>query len=113
MGFFSDAKDRMVESVALPMLNNAWLKPLGQATSLKIDSTNKTADIVLELKGEQTPITIHVQEYELMREGDATFVVIKALSASREWMTSMAREYLVGRRLQLPREAAGMMSRFL
>jgi hypothetical protein len=113
MGFFSDAKDRMLESVALPMLNNAWLKPFGHATSLKLNSANKTAEIVLELKGEQTPLTIHVQDYEVLREAGDTFIVVKAVSTSREWMTAMAREYVVGRRLAIPPEAAGMMSRLL
>jgi hypothetical protein len=113
MGFFSDSKDRMIEAVALPMLNNVWLKRFGQATSLKLDSTKKSAEIVLELKGEHTPLTIHVQEYEVLREPNGTFVVIKSVTTSREWMTGMAREYLVGRRLAVPPEAAGMMARFL
>jgi hypothetical protein len=113
MGFFSDSKDRMVEAVALPMLNNAWLKPFGHATSLKLDSTNKSAEIVLELKGEPTPLTINVQQYDVLREPNGTFVVVKAVTTSREWMTAMAREYLVGRKLAVPPEAAGMMTRFL
>ena len=95
------------------MLNNAWLKPFGQATSLKLDSSNKSAEIVLELKGEQTPLRIHVQDYEVAREADGTFIVIKAVTTSREWMTGMAQAYLVGRRLPVPPEAAGMMARFL
>ena len=113
MGFFSDAKDRMVESVALPMLNNAWLKPFGRATSLKLDSSNKTAEISLELNGEQTPVTIHVKDYELVTEPTGTFVVLKSVTASREWMTALAREYLVGRRLAVPPEHAGIVARFL
>ena len=113
MGFFSDAKDRMIESVALPMLNNAWLKPFGHATSLKIDSSNKTAEISLELKGEQMPLTIHVNDYDLLTEPNGTFVVLKSVTTSREWMTALAREYLVGRRLAVPAEHAGMISRFL
>jgi hypothetical protein len=113
MGFFSDAKDRLVESAALPVLNNAWLKPFGRATSLKIDSSNRTAELCLELNGEETPITIKVQDYELIQEPNGTFIVLKSVTASREWMTAMAREYLVGRRLAVPAEHAGMISRFL
>ena len=113
MGFFSDAKDRMVESVALPMLNNVWLKPFGRATSLKIDSSNKSAEITLELKGESTPLMIHVQEYEVLQEPTGTFMVVKAVSTSREWMTAMAREYLVGRRLAIPPDAAKILARCL
>ena len=113
MGFFSGAKDRMIESVALPMLNNAWLKPFGHATSLTLDSSNRSAEIVLELKGEHTPLKIHVHQYDVLQEPGGTFVIVKNVTTSREWMTAMAREYVVGRRLPVPPEAAGMMSRFL
>ncbi|HKQ37019.1 MAG TPA: hypothetical protein VJ063_03010 [Verrucomicrobiae bacterium] len=113
MGFFSDAKDRMVESVALPMLNNAWLKPFGRATSLKIDSSNKTAEISLELNGEQTPLTIYVKDYELVNDPSGPSVVLKSVTTSRQWMTALAQEYLVGRRLAVPPEHAAMITRFL
>lgn len=113
MGFFSDSKDRMIEAVALPMLNNVWLKPFGHATSLKLNSSNKSAEILLELKGEQTPLNIHVQDYEVLQEPEGTFVVVKSVTTSREWMTAMAREYVVGRKLAVPAEAAGILSRFL
>ena len=113
MGFFSDAKDRMIESAALPMLNNAWLKPFGRATSLKMDSSRKTAEICLELTGEQTPLTIQVQDYEVIEEPGRTFIVIRGVTTSREWMTAMAREFLVGRRLAVPPEHAAVIARFL
>ena len=113
MGFFSDSKDRMIEAVALPMLNNVWLKPFGHATSLKLDSSNKSAEILLELKGEHAPIKIQIQDYEIVQEADGTFIVVKSVTTSREWMTAMAREYVIGRKLAVPPEAAGMMARFL
>ena len=113
MGFFSDAKDRMVESVALPMLNNAWLKSIGRATSLRIDSANKTAEICLELNGEQSPITIHVNEYQLVNEPNGTSIILKSVTTSRQWMTAIAQEYLVGRPLPVPPEHAALISRFL
>lgn len=113
MGFFSDSKDRMIEAVALPMLNNVWLKPFGHAVSLKLDSSNKSAEILLELKGEHTTIKIHVQDYEVLREKDGTYLIVKSVTTSREWMTAMAREYVVGRKLALPPEAAGILGRVL
>lgn len=103
----------MVETLALPMLNNVWLKPFGHATSLKLDTTNKSAEILLELKGEHTPLQIHVQDYEVLKEADGTFIVVQSVTTSREWMTAMAKEYVVGRKLAVPAEAAGMLSRFL
>ncbi len=113
MGFFSESKDRLVSSFALPMLNNAWLKPYGQATDLKLDSTNKTVEITVTLRGESTPVRVQVADYELTQQDGKTFVVLKSVSTSREWMTELAQRYLVGKRLEVPAEAASMLARCL
>ena len=113
MGFFSDSKDLMLSSLALPMLNNAWLKPYGQATALKLNSTDKALEITLELKGESEPLRLHVQEYELVVQGSQKHLVIKRLTTSREWMTELARNFLIGKQLPLPAEAAGVLAKCL
>lgn len=113
MGFFSDSKDRMLASFALPMLNNAWLKPYGQATALKLNSTDKSLEITLQLKGESEPLRIEVQEYKVVEDGEKTSLIIERLTTSREWMTELARNFLIGKRLELPAEAAGMLGRAL
>ena len=113
MGFFSDSKDRLVASFALPMLNNAWLKPYGQATDFKLNSTNKTLELTVSLNGENTPIRVEVQDYELTQENGRTFVVLKRVSTSRAWMTELARNFLEGKRLEVPAEAASMLARAL
>ena len=113
MGFFTDSKDRLVASFALPMLNNAWLKPYGQATDLKINSNNKTLEITVKLHGENSPIRLEVQDYELTQESGKTFVVLKSVTTSREWMTELAKNFLVGKRLDIPPEVSSMLARVL
>ena len=113
MGFFSDSKDRLVAGFALPMLNNGPLKPYGQATDLKLNSTNKTLEVTVALRGESTPIRVEVQDYELMDEGGKTFVVLKRVTTSREWMTELAQKFLAGKRLEVPAEVSSMLARCL
>lgn len=103
----------MLASFALPILNNAWLKPYGQATALRLNSTDKSLEITLQLKGESDPLRIEVQEYKVLEEADKTFIVIERLTTSREWMTELARNFLIGKRLELPAEAAGMLAKAL
>ena len=43
MNFIAQSKDRLVESLALPLLSKSIFKPYGKATSLRVDSTTKTA----------------------------------------------------------------------
>ena len=55
MSFFSGSKDRLVGAMALPVLNRSFLAPYGRATELRIDSAQKNAEILIELKGESVP----------------------------------------------------------
>ena len=113
MGFFSDSKDRLVAGFALPMLNNGPLKPYGEATDFKLNSTNKTLEVTVRLRGEQTPIRVEVQDYEISEEDGKTFVVLKRISTSREWMTELAQQFLAGKRLEVPPQVSTVLARFL
>jgi hypothetical protein len=113
MGFFSDSKDRMVESMALPMLNNSLLQPYGKATSLKLNSADKSAAVVLDLKGENHPVEIQLTRYELQREGERVFLIVHSVTTSREWLTTLAREHLLNKKLELPPQVAAYAGRLL
>jgi len=113
MGFFSDSKDRLVETMALPAVNRSFLAPFGQARELRINSTNKTAEILIDLKGELEPLSVHIGRYEFSQKGTDTFVTLHAIRTSREWMTGLAEKFLVGRALKLPPEFAGMVTRVM
>jgi len=113
MGFFSDSKDRLVETMALPILNRSFLAPYGQAREFRLNSTEKSAEILVDLKGESEPLRISIGRYEFSQNGGDTFVTIHAIKTSREWMTALAERNLVGQALKLPPEFAGMISRFV
>ena len=111
MGFLADSKDRLVASMALPVLNRSVLVPYGQATSLTIDSTARSAKIVLELRGESEPLRIVIHEYEITDSGSDTYITIRSIETSRDWMTELARNFAVNRQLKLPAEAASYVRR--
>ncbi len=96
------AKDWLVEKAGMAMLNQAVLKPYGTLTKLKLDTTARTIEAELELKGETHPVRIEVREYELRREGERAFFVIKNLDTSREWLTKLARDFAVDKPFELP-----------
>lgn len=103
----------MVESMALPMLNNSLLKPYGKATSFKLNSTEKSASVVLELKGETQPVEIQLTRYELQAEGARVFLIVQGVNTSREWLTNLANQHLIGKKLELPEQAASYAGSFL
>lgn len=111
MSFFRDAKDRVLETMAMPLLNRSLFAPYGQARELHLNSTEKTAEILFDLKGEREPVRVVIGRYELSQLDGETFVTIHAMQTSREWMTEAVRRNVVGQRVKLPSEFAGLLAR--
>ena len=113
MGFLSASKDRLVETMAPGVLNSGVLQPYGRITDFKLNSESRELDVTVELNGEVEPLRVHIQEYELIGEGDKTFLVIHRVVTSRAWLTALARDLAVGRKLELPENIARQIARFL
>jgi hypothetical protein len=99
------AKDWLIQKAAVAMLNQAIVKRYGTITDLKLDTTRRSIDALVELNGEAQPIRVQIHEYELLEENGASFLVIRAITTSREWLTALARDYAVGRRFEIPESA--------
>jgi hypothetical protein len=102
-------KDRLIATVALPILNRTLLEPYGEARELRLDSAGKSAEILLALKGDPEPLRVSVGRYELQCRGEETFVTLHGVRTSREWMTALAERNLAGRMVKLPRDVAGVL----
>jgi hypothetical protein len=113
MGILSQAKDRVVEQLAVAYLNETLLKPYGRVTQLRIDSTGKTIRLTGELKGESAPVEIEIFDYEIGRDEAGDFVIVKELRTSREWLTELARNHLCGVRFKLPAKISGVLRQAL
>jgi hypothetical protein len=113
MSFFSGIKDRMIEHAALSYLNSNFLEPYGQATSLQLNSKERTAKMRLELKGETIPVELEVTEYEITQEEEGYFARVKGVRTSREWLTTLAREQLCNRRFKLGPKAGPLLMKLL
>ena len=103
------AKDWLTQKTISAVLNQTWLAPYGELTNFKLDSQSRSFEGELRLKGEAHPIHIQVQRYELVRQGERTFGTINKISTSREWLTTLAREFMVGKRFELPAAAARLL----
>jgi hypothetical protein len=96
------AKDWLVEKAGMALLNQAVLKPYGTLTQLKLDTTARTIEAELELKGETQPVNLHVHEYELLEQDGRATVVLKDIHTSREWLTTLMNNFVVDREFTLP-----------
>jgi len=113
MGFLSASKDRLVEAMAPGVLNSGFLQPYGRITDFKLNSESRELDVTVELNGEAEPLRVHIQEYELLEEAGKMFLVIHRVVTTRAWLTALARDLAVGRKLELPENVAKQIARFL
>jgi hypothetical protein len=96
------AKDWLVEKAGMALLNQAVLKPYGTLTQLKLDTTARTIQAELELKGETQSVHLHVREYELREQDGRVLVVLKDVHTSREWLTTLMVSFVVDKEFTLP-----------
>jgi hypothetical protein len=98
---FNAIKDRAVEASVKALLSQK-IERFGALTRLQIDSNKKTMIAELALKGEATPILINVDAYELIEGNGSTYIRIQNVTASREWVSSVLSEFVVGRQFKIP-----------
>jgi hypothetical protein len=96
------AKDWLIEKTAVAVLNQSVLKPYGALTQLRLDTKRRVIDAVLELAGETQPVQVRIDGYEILEEPDAAYLVLNDITTSREWVTTLARNFAVERKLKLP-----------
>lgn len=95
-------KDWLIQKTVPGLLNEGILKPYGELTAFKLDTRQRSAEGELMLKGEREPIRIRIGSYELLSDGPKTYVVIHNFSATREWITRLAQDFVVAKRFELP-----------
>ena len=109
----SGVKDWLVEKTAPRILNQRFLKHYGEITELKIDSTNKSLQLELELKGDPQKLWIYVHRYELMEQKGEMQFLVKDISVSREWISALAQEFLLNKPFPIPPEIARLIPMIL
>jgi hypothetical protein len=105
---FNAAKDAITGRAAQTYLNDR-IRRYGKIERLKLDSTNHTMEVVCQLDGEPSPITITVGNYVVQSEGGRKFIKVSQCSCSRPWLQSLLTDYATGRRFELPAWAASAL----
>lgn len=106
---FSKSKDFAIKH----LLQIRLRRYIDRMLELSVDNKNKRIHAVVELKGEESPITIDVQ-YELKISKTKDMIHIKAqnVSISREWMNSVA-QAMVGKEFPVHGKGSTFMAQVL
>ncbi len=103
--WLQDHKDSTVSFVLEKFLRKK-LERYGRLQGFKIESRSAQAFITLVLHGEAEPVTVWIDEYHLISHRDGISVSIAKARASREWLTLLVQDFLIGRAFPIPAEYA-------
>jgi len=102
---FKSLKDKALSKAVIAAVN-LKIKEYGKMLKLNLDSTNKTIELEIMLKGEKEPLKVFVNSYEISEEDGKYFLYAKDIKTSREWINIIAENYLKGEKIELPEKIA-------
>lgn len=97
----SQGKDRALETAARAYLEGK-ISRFGRVEALRLDTGTRKASITVQLTGEADPVTVEVEEYEVRRGPEGSWLRLKRLRASRPWLTLALEQYVVGQEFKIP-----------
>ncbi|MBF0499430.1 MAG: hypothetical protein HQM09_04820 [Candidatus Riflebacteria bacterium] len=112
MNIFSDIKDKAL-SVALKAFLTAVIGKYVHSHDLTIDSDRRSIYIMLFLKGESTKLEIEIGGYDFIQENGKTYFTFNSISASRDWLDSMAQDHFLRRRFEVPEKYVSVITKVL
>lgn len=107
-GLLRGAKDGAL-GLSIKALVNDKFSDFGQVQDCSIDTAKNRIVLKALLKGETQPITAVVERYELQREGEDGYIVLKGFSSSREWLGLLLGKLFTGKRYKLPSAVTSLL----
>jgi hypothetical protein len=84
------------------------LADYGEVLDFKISSAERHAQLHVLLKGEKAALTVTIEDYELSSQGGEDFIIVKRAHASREWVNSVLRNFLINKKHKIPAQYSSM-----
>lgn len=95
--------------MALKAFVNDRFSDYGEVQDLKVDVDASRLQLHALLRGERHTVTVSVERYDLEREGEDVYVVLRTFSSSREWLTLLLTKLFAGKRYKIPGAAAALL----
>jgi hypothetical protein len=103
--WISQQKDNSVSLIAEQVLQK-YLEPYGRLLGFALNTRQSRASLKVLLNGEAEPIMIDILEYELIQDATGTYVTVKQAKTSRDWLSALVQQFLIGRRFPIPEKYA-------
>jgi predicted transcriptional regulator len=96
-------------AMALKAYVNDKLNAYGEITECTVDTESGRLTAKAMLKGERESVSATIERYEMVKEGEDTYIVLKTFTSSRPWLTLLLNKLFADKRYKLP----GAVSRLL
>jgi len=94
--------DSVSGSAMTRMALNHMFRSYGKITYIRINKINQQVDLSLMLHGEDKSIEVRVDKYTVIKNPDATSVIIDQLKSDKLWLHRLLNDLVVGTSLDLP-----------
>jgi hypothetical protein len=105
---FAAAKDAMTSKAAQAFVNQKIAR-YGEVKTLKLDSRNKTVEVVCQLIGERETVNVRVNRYEVIESGNQKRLKLGDCSCNRPWLQNLLNDFGRGREVPVPPWAASAL----
>ncbi|MDR3414988.1 MAG: hypothetical protein P4L83_02280 [Nevskia sp.] len=96
-------------AMALKAYVNDRLSAYGEVTDCSVDTEASRLTVKAMLKGERDSVTATIERYEMEREGEDCYIVLKQFSSSRAWLTLLLTKLFAGKRYKLPGAVSALL----
>ncbi|HQG30804.1 MAG TPA: hypothetical protein PLA83_02655 [Deltaproteobacteria bacterium] len=112
MGIIKDlarqGKDRAV-SKTLTALGDQYLSRYGKIIDIRLDSHDRRIEIEMLLKGEPEPVSVRLEDYGIISEGQRRYITCREIHVSKEWMKALANDLIRDRKFEIPSKYARLL----
>jgi hypothetical protein len=105
---FNLAKNFMTGKAAQVYVNNLIAR-YAVLQDLKIDTQNKTVDLLCQLHGETQPVRVRIDKYVIQERGEKRFVEVVKCTCSRPWIQALVEDFVQGRSVEVPSWASAAL----
>jgi hypothetical protein len=102
LGAFARGMKDGALALSLKALVNDKFGEYGEILDCNVDTKNNKLVLQAMLKGERERVTATIERYEIERDAEASYIVLKQFSSSREWLTMLLNRFLQDKRYKLP-----------
>lgn len=100
-----EEKNEVLSFVARNVLD-FYLKERGYGELKEFSINNKAKKFFFKtkLKGEERFLSVAVNRYDIVKEGNKYFFVAKNIATDREWLNNAAKDFLEEKKIEIPQK---------